>query len=381
MITNNIKIALSAVLSVAILIASPIAINAQTETVTITRHIGDDEFKDTVEQIHMMRAEQARLNEQMESENVDNSDRISALDSAIKKLTPILEKYQQQTFAEYYIEPARKQYLEEIEADLRSNVYNALIGKVDYIGVNLNEKDKVIEIVLSDPNEVKTIEKILESQPTDVEYTITIAEYRDLACANQTDDCDPIVGGIEVEGFCSLGLPVRTGFWPFYSYHFVTAGHCIADNADLNQPNNLAAEKIADSTDSRYESTCDCALSDKTTSTTSYSKVWRSSNNYLPITSEATSRPSSGTNVVVFGVSSGFVQSVVKNPNHTFYYNGVNWDLVQIEYALTGGDSGAPVTDAAGSKILGIVKGGDGLDSDFSPWDQVEVKFGGLSLY
>ncbi len=378
MIKNNFKIALLAILSVTLIV--PLAINAQADenaTITITRHIEEDEFKDTVEQIHMMNAEQTRLREQV---GVDNSARFSELDSAIQQLMPILDKHQEQTFAKYYIEPVRKQYLETVETDLRASVYDALADRVDYFSVNLNTKDKIVEVVLSDPNKVETIEKLLDNQPTDVQYNITVAEYSDLACANQTDDCNPIVGGIEIEGDCTLGLPVRTGSWPFYSYHFVTAGHCINDNADMNQPNESSGE-IGDSTDSRYESTCDCAISDKTTGTTSNSKVWRSSNNYLTITSESTSRPADGTDITVFGVSSGFVQSEVTDPNHTFYHNGVNWDLVQIEYALSGGDSGAPVANAAGNKILGIVKGGDGYDSDFSPWDQVESKFGGLTLH
>jgi hypothetical protein len=380
MTTKYIKIALFAVLTVAALIASPIAIHAQTEPVKITRHIGEDEFKNTVEQIHMMRAEQTRLNEQMQIEEVDNSAKIANLDTAIEKLMPILDKHQEQTFAKYYIEPARKQYLEGVESDLRSNVYDALINKVDYFGVNLDEKDKVIEIVLSDQNEVKTIQALLQNQPTDVEFRITVDQYQDAACANTTDDCDPIVGGIEIEGICSIGLPVRTGFWPFYSYHFVTAGHCISDNADMNQPDS-GSPKIAGSTDSRYESTCDCAISDKTTSTTSNSKVWRSSNNYLTITSESTSRPSTGTNVAVFGKITGFAQGEVTNPNHTFYYNGVNWDLVKIDYQISEGDSGGAVTNASGNQIFGILKGFGTGYSDYSPWDQVEAKFGGLQLH
>ena len=380
MTTKNFKISLFAVLTVAIMIASPIAINAQSQTEPITRFIDEDEFKSTVGEIHVMRAEQSRLNDQMEIEEIDNSARISELDLEIEKLMPILEKHQKQNYAKHYIEPTRKQYLESVESDLRSDVYDALIGKVNYFGVNLNTENKIIEIILDDESQVKTIESLLKNQPTDIEYTMSVEQYQDAACANTTDDCDPIVGGIEIEGDCSIGLPVRTGSWPFYSYHFVTAGHCISDNADMNQP-NASSGKIADSTDSRYESTCDCAISDKTAWETSNSKVWRSSNNYLTITSESTSRSASGTDVAIFAKVTGFAQGEVDNPNNTFTFNGVDWDLVKIDYEISGGDSGGAVTNAAGSQIFGILKGFGTGYSDYSPWDQVEAKFGGLQLH
>ena len=148
----------------------------------------------------------------------------------------------------------------------------------------------------------------------------------------------------------------------------------------MNQP-NASSGKIADSTDSRYESTCDCAISDKTAWETSNSKVWRISNNYLTITSESTSRPASGTDVVIFAKVTGFAQGEVDNPNHTFTFNGVDWDLVKIDYEISGGDSGGAVTNAAGSQIFGILKGFGTGYSDYSPWDQVEAKFGGLQLH
>ena len=114
---------------------------------------------------------------------------------------------------------------------------------------------------------------------------------------------------------------------------------------------------------------------------TSNSKVWRSSNNYLTIISEATSRPATGTDVAVFSVITGFVQAEVSNPNHTFYFNGVNWDLVQINTAMALGDSGSPMTNASGNQILGILKGADSSNTDFSPWDAVDSRFGGLNLH
>ena len=190
MTTKNFKISLFAVLTVAIMIASPIAINAQSQTEPITRFIDEDEFKSTVGEIHAMRAEQSRLNDQMEIEEIDNSARISELDLEIEKLMPILEKHQEQNYAKHYIEPTRKQYLESVESDLRSDVYDALIGKVNYFGVNLNTENKIIEIILDDESQVKTIESLLKNQPTNIEYTISVEQYQDAACANTTDDCD-----------------------------------------------------------------------------------------------------------------------------------------------------------------------------------------------
>jgi hypothetical protein len=83
----------------------------------------------------------------------------------------------------------------------------------------------------------------------------------------------------------------------------------------------------------------------------------------------------------VFGKITGFAQGEVTNPNHTFYYNGVNWDLVKIDYQISEGDSGGAVTNASGNQIFGILKGFGTGYSDYSPWDQVEAKFGGLRLH
>lgn len=113
-------------------------------------------------------------------------------------------------------------------------------------------------------------------------------------------------------------MPVRDGFWPFYSYHFITAGHCIDDNDGMGQPDWSASLKIADSTDSRYVGDCDCAISTKTTSTT-YSGAWRSSSTLLATYEESTSRPADGTFLTFSGLTSNLVNRIFYQPPERLY--------------------------------------------------------------
>ena len=83
----------------------------------------------------------------------------------------------------------------------------------------------------------------------------------------------------------------------------------------------------------------------------------------------------------MFAVVSDFQQGEVINPNSQYTYNGVDWDLVELDIVATNGDSGAPITNAAGSQMLGIMKG-ENVDTHnpvMTPWNEIDTRFG-LSL-
>lgn len=378
MITKNLKIALFSVLVIAVIVATPNAILAQeNETSKLARHVSEEEFRETQIRVLDLRSEQNKLEEQL-SEGIDTTQQIAVLDRKISALMPILDKHQEQNFEKYYIEPVRKAQLEKAELELRNKV--AELG-LDGYAVNLNYLTKTIEVVTSDPSKNSSVSSLFAPYEVNIPIEFTNGDFTidDFACANQTDDCDPIVGGIEIEGDCSLGLPVRDGSWPFYTYHFITAGHCIADNEDMNQPNESSGE-IGDNTDSRYVGDCDCAKSDKTTSTSSSSKVWRSSNNYLTVTTESSSRPAAGTDLTSSGKSSGFEFGEVVDGSYTVYAGGINWDLIRHDMSLTGGDSGGPIGDADFSEIIGIEKGEIGGVPVATAWEEIDKDFS-VSLY
>jgi len=151
-----------------------------------------------------------------------------------------------------------------------------------------------------------------------ISFSIEHRTFEDEACSRQYHDCDPIIGGIKVanhDSSFSLGLPVQKNW---LEYGFIVAGHSAANGSSLYQPSLSNSYKIGVDADSRYISDCDCAYVKKSTWATSDSSVWRSPNNYLTISFEASARPAMGTQVVLFGGYSGFQQGEVTNPNYSY---------------------------------------------------------------
>ena len=367
-----------------ILIASVMAVVAMSAITSlpaegnteITRQVTDEEFRQT--QIHVLdlRSELNRL-EAQSAQGADTSAEKRSVDAQIAQLMPILDKHQEQQFAKHYIEPVRKAQLEQTESSLRNSISELGFGSY---AVNLNTETKTIEVITSDSSKNTQVRELFDSYPSDTPIALENGEFTviDNVCSSQTSDCDPIVGGIEVEGSCTLGLPVRKGFWPFYTYGFITAGHCISDGQDLNQPNESSPE-IGDDADSKYVGDCDCAWVPKTTSTTSKSEIWRSPNNYITVYNEASARPADGINIVVSAKNSGFLFGNVVDGSFTIYADGIQWDLVRHNIALVRGDSGAPIGDADASDILAIVKGditaGSNVYHVATAWEEIDKDF------
>ena len=299
--------------------ATPINVNEQTE-----ESISKNSFIDAVQQVHDIRSEkltlqQENLNEEISMEDKTMNERaIAALDAQISEKMEILNDYEEQRKALYYIEPAREQYILSIVSELRDEVsiFAELVGMHSY-GVNINYLEKGITISTSDASYNGILREIIDKYPQDVKINITHGMAADYSCGSRTSDCDPIVGGIQSQsnsgiGPCTLGLPVMRGK---NTAGFITAGHCLNDDDQLHQPNNGWFNQIGNNADSRYESTCDCAYAVKTTDTSSHSWVLRDLNTYLQITREGIARPSQGTQVVMFGVVNGFQQGEVLHSN------------------------------------------------------------------
>ncbi len=321
---------------------------AQGDT-TITRHVTYDEVHNAQIKILDLRVQQNKI-----ETGVFGAMETAEINRQIAELMPILDKYQEQLHAKYYIEPTRLAYLEQVEEDLRNEI--SKMG-FDGWGVNLNALTKIMEIHTNNASKNTQIEALIAKYP-DVPMNLTNGEVIliDHACATQINDCNPIVGGIEIEGNCTLGMPIRNGTWPWHTYGFITAGHCINDSQDMNQPNEHSPE-IGDRTDSRYTGNCDCAWSTKTTNTPSSSSIWRSPNNYLTVYNEATDRPEKGDMIVLSGKTSGFKFGHIVNGNFKMQAGGIDWDLISHDIKAKGGDSGAPIGDADASHIIGIHKG------------------------
>ena len=347
----------AAVLSIFVIIAamiSMVAVVQDNDTVAhgdvkITRHVTEEEARNAQIKILDLRALQGKI-----ESGVLGAAELVEINRQIGSLMPILDKYQEQEHAKHYIEPTRLAYLERAEEEIRD--YLATMGFESY-GVNLNTLTKIMEIVTDDSSKNAQIEAFV-SRYTDMPFEIANGPIIliDQACAAQTDDCDPVVGGVEIEGGCTFGLPVRKGSWPLYTYGFITAGHCLDDSEVMNQPNKRSP-KIGNKTDSHYTNDCDCTWSAKDTVTPSKSAIWRSPNNYLTIYNESDDLPVKGDMVVLSGKTSGFKMGQIVDGSFKMRAGGVDWDLISHDIKTGGGDSGAPIGDADASHIIGIHKG------------------------
>lgn len=377
--TKTTKTLLFASVMVAVAI-SLITLHAEGNT-EITRHVTDEEFRQAQIQVLDLRSDLNRI-ETKGFYGADDSAEKRVIDSQIEQLMPLLDKHQQQQFAKHYIKPTKKAQLEQAELGLRYDLSELRFGSY---AVNLNTLTKTIEVVTDDPSKNPQVRALINNYASDISFTLENGEFTvvDQTCNSQTSDCNPIVGGIEVEGDCTLGLPVRKGSWPFYTYGFITAGHCISNGEDLNQPNESSPE-IGNNADSQYVGDCDCAWVPKTTSTTSKSQIWRSPNNYLTVYNEASARPADGTNIVISGKNSGFEFGRIVDGTFTITADGINWDLIRHDIDMEGGDSGAPIGDADASDILGIHKGeirnGSNVYHVATAWEEIDKDFS-VSLY
>ena len=161
----------------------------------ITRHVTDEEFRQTQIQVLDLRSEINRL-ETQSAQGTDTSTEKSIVDSQIAQLMPILDKHQEQQFAKHHIEPTRKVQLKQAESGLRDSLSGLGLGSY---AVNLNTMSKTIEVITDDPSKNAQVRALFDSYSSDIPITLENGEFTvvDEACNSQTSDCDPIVGGQE----------------------------------------------------------------------------------------------------------------------------------------------------------------------------------------
>lgn len=212
---NKYKFGLLGLIALSMLLVIPPVIDAQEpEPAKLTRVVSEQEFRDAQNEILDLRSSQQKIVRSDNPSSLDNQQELQRLDQEISLLMPIIEKYQEQKFNERYIEPERKAELEFVEKDLRQKF--AELGLETY-AVNLNTKTKTIQVVTADATKNSEVESLMDSYGSNIPFEFGNSDIVmfDEACANQTDDCDPIVGGIKItgegDGPCTLALPVRDG--------------------------------------------------------------------------------------------------------------------------------------------------------------------------
>lgn len=122
----------------------------------------------------------------------------------------ILDAYETQRKAVFYIEPTREQYILSIVKDLRADVksFGNSVDMQSY-GVNIDYLNKGITVATSDPSYDSTIQQLIDKYPTDVKIKLVHGMAVDESCSSRTADCNPIVGGIQTESDGSPPCGVR----------------------------------------------------------------------------------------------------------------------------------------------------------------------------
>ncbi len=106
---------------------------------------------------------------------------------------------------------------------------------LEFSGVYVDQKTATLNIAVPEnlSDKAYEIKKQIE-QIIDVPYVLKFADFHDAACSTRESNCDPIVGGIEINDNCSIGLPViRNVFW-WTEDGFITAGHCTSGGAIIS---------------------------------------------------------------------------------------------------------------------------------------------------
>ncbi len=251
-------------------------------------------------------------------------------------------------------------------------------SSIPWAMVGVDTKTKSVNVVIVGEKSLTDYKIDIENLiSVDVPITVSYGEYvEDLSCTTQTSDCDPIVGGIQINsgGNCTLSLEVYTGPWYWKNWGFLTAGHCYAINDDVDQPNGGGEIGTVTGRDFVHLGDCDCEFIDKTTGTTSQSKIWLSSNTYKAVTSKGDAAVDDWVLTSLSkttGIDWGQVTLVEQNVQNQdlvittgmTIFNGIS---------ATHGDSGAPMMELFGNQYHGILKNAVA----FSPWSNIVPSLG-----
>lgn len=396
MITKNAKIVLFASLIVAMVMpVSAIALEnkpltAEEEVAFVQNHF-DKLYAANVEKHEI---ESGNLSDTFVTEQA-KTDRIAQLDAIVDRETSILEDFQVQLREKYAVDPAFKEkYLQA--RDKLNSLYGTM--EIPLTGITYGDDRKSISVgfnsdELTEEKNKAYWEELVKQEiaefsiPLQFTYRSVGNTSSDESCTALDDDCDPIVGGVEIAGEwhggpCSIGLPIKQGS----TEGWITAGHCVgygdytlsSSDDDVDQPTPSDPE-IGKATELIWESGCDCAFIEKN-SGDSYQekKVWYSSNYYTTMTF-FTDRVADSTYVLLTGSTSGVKTGIVYNNDATSYEDNIGFDVVELTTDISAnGDSGGAYTNLSKNNFYGIHKGfhSSSGNSIFIPWENIEDKLG-----
>jgi len=333
------------------------------------------------------------LEESLDSEltkiNID-SDKIASIQIEMDRLTAYLENsskdlltIQQTVDSVLQMDPKLEKQLETARIILLTSQ-----DTIPWSGLGTSKTSQAVEISIVDENPESYRPLIEELIGEDVPLIIKQgAKNPFTSCSSRTTDCSDLQGGLRITknlggGICTLGFAVTYDS----DEGFLTAGHCYAINADVNQP-HAVDPKIGEVTARTWSYLGDIGFINQTSGDT-----WDDDTIYAGPNSEYTGidtnvNPSSTAIIAMSGASSDFIDwGVVDSTNHTCSDGTVSASGM---YLTTGtqalvGDSGAPVFNPTFNvkEFYGVVscfQSSTDNDMAFENWTTIASRLPGVS--
>ncbi len=388
MTTKYIKIALFAALAVALIVpiagttfaASPVA--GTDKDTNVKTDLSNEEQSDLKRVSEIMEKRLFLLSEKDDLQKnltTENADRIADIDSQVSDIEAEFATLEKKNHERYFVTPDRKAELVEIRE-------NTNFSNIPLIGIGTDGINKQLSFEILDTPENRASEKEIRDQlhrliPSEDSFTIKFRDAPTTFSCSDRDTCNPVIGGASVEahtsGDCTFGFEATRLGAP----GFVFAGHCA--NGDVGQSvyhptGNVNAFGVVIAELYYSGTSCDCAFVGASTSDIDEKIYLVPYSTYDP-TSSTNAVDQDGDYVLVSGQNSGLDWGTVTDTDYTVWYGG--WPFgTEVKHLvkassldLTFGDSGAPVTNSAGSSLYGVISGGQQFwnEAYWSPMDRI----------
>lgn len=308
----------------------------------------------------------------------DIKSQIQKLKDDIKRHEARLAVMEQESIEKYKIEPELEAKLHDAQREIVNS--GLPIASVSVSGLHKALVVTIDKTQLTAENDESYYEQLIRNKYLDLPLLVRFGAVQPDGCATLKSNCNPLLGGIQIEAKnknkCSIGLPIdRNG-----TKGFITAAHC-ANNTpgsgdDVFQPTEdlLGWNKIGDVSVRVFDTTCDCAWVEQSSSDTNISAVWSNVHVGTDITTYV-DRPARGTYIILHGATGGLAYGIVDNPHSTVSYDGVSFDVVSTTTDISkGGDSGGAYTNYAQNSFIGMHYASNDFKSFFGPWENIKAE-------
>lgn len=234
------------------------------------------------------------------------------------------------------------------------------------LGIDRDEqalKFGFLEENLTDANVKSYFEQIRAIIGNDINVVIfSSLQPKTGACASQTSDCDPLVGGIKIEVAnseqCSLGFQAKRLVGTNYETGFITAGHCSDGSASPSlNVEQATSPDVGTLLIEKYQanSNCDCAwvkaLNGINVGDTIYSGISPSQVGAASVNTAVTGK----------GFASTSLSGLITDSSDDFWTGDDDegdaylHSHIVVDFEMGQGDSGGPLYKTSNSDLLGTM--------------------------